>query len=108
MTKINYLGLDSCKWEGENGCSENGCEYCKNKNALNSSYEDEKCEVRTKQEAIKFIKSLYPPNSGFSEPRKIGKELLIDALYEEWESLPDGVIYKLAALCEEYDKKFNY
>ena len=48
------------------------------------------------QDAVDVINDLYPPDSEYAETRAIGRADLLDALAEEWRSLPLPVLQHMA------------
>ena len=57
-----------------------------------------------REEAIKSIENLYPPDTGYADTAVIGRELLLSAWALEWRNLPDKVLFELCRLNEEKER----
>lgn len=51
-----------------------------------------------REDNIRDIEGLYPPDSQYATTREEGRELLIQALCDTWRELPDAVLERLAYL----------
>jgi hypothetical protein len=61
----------------------------------------------TRQEAISYIESLFPPDSSYDSTAKKGRELLERAKRDisSWKNESDEVLIRFAQLCMEEDYK---
>jgi hypothetical protein len=61
----------------------------------------------TKQEAIRRIEGLYPPDSDYTSTGRIGAALLEQAKRNvgSWRTEPEEVIFELLRLCEEKERE---
>lgn len=53
-------------------------------------------EQMRRSAAVDVISSLYPPDSYYDDTARIGKQDIIDALAQEWRSLPTSVLEAIA------------
>lgn len=49
-----------------------------------------------KDEAIRHIENLYPPDSSYPDTATIGRNDLEDALAERWRDLPEPILVSIA------------
>lgn len=61
--------------------------------------------IMSKDEIIKKIKDLYPSNSCDVITALIGKELLIKAIFQCWENLPEEILFRYLQLCQIEEQK---
>lgn len=41
---------------------------------------------------VNFCEGLYPPDSEYTSTQKVGRELLLDSIFENWRTLPIEVL----------------
>lgn len=58
-----------------------------------------------KNEAIETILDLYPADSQYRNSATVGKQLLMQAICESWQSLPKEVLVRYAQLCIEKESE---
>jgi hypothetical protein len=61
----------------------------------------------TREQAIREISDLYPPDSDYTKTAVIGLELLEQAKRDcaTWKNEPDAVIFRLLQLCREKESR---
>ena len=57
----------------------------------------------TREDAIRSIEGLFPPDAPYPDTATIGQRLLDQAKREAqgWRDLPDAVLFRFADLCQE-------
>lgn len=61
--------------------------------------------VLSKDEIIERIKLLYPANSCYVDTAQIGRELLLKAIFQQWEYLPEEILLRYLQLCQIEEQK---
>lgn len=56
------------------------------------------------EKAVNNICSLYPPDSDFPATAAKGQWLLMQAIYRNWHTLPDGILLEMERLCIKAEK----
>ena len=54
---------------------------------------------------VRSIEGLYPADSEYSETKKIGRELLIEAICQNWRSLDMGILQTYENLCLQKERE---
>lgn len=59
-----------------------------------------------REEAIRRIEALYPPDAELPAKREIGVGLMVSAILAsmDWRDLPEPVLHRLAELCERKER----
>lgn len=55
---------------------------------------------------IQTIESLYPADSGYSDTAEKGRKMLLEAIYNNWRSLPTEILQDYANACIREDNNY--
>jgi len=70
---------------------------------IKTDLEKEEEDEFRRQEAIRNIEGLYPPDSEYPNTAAIGEKLLMSIVVEEWRDLPLYTLQRFSSSCTQKD-----
>lgn len=62
--------------------------------------------MKTREELIQTIDSLYPADAPYTDTAETGEILLLKAIKQQWRNLPIDILNTYAQLCIEEERAF--